>query len=153
MTKLHSNLGIIGIRTIFNDKEGNILFNDALNTSYLRLHGIGHMVNDHSYSKIGKLLLPHGLLFLISSKDSFICIIPHRITHTTAFVIPKVEHWLEQEITQLFHHEGSIRRPITPWATSRSFFSEKNPMAHRLPQTSDQPSICLVLSPPAYVPC
>ena len=29
-------------------KEGNILFNHALNTFYLRLYGVGHMVNDHS---------------------------------------------------------------------------------------------------------
>ena len=29
-------------------KEGNILFNDALNTFYLWLYGVRHMVNDHS---------------------------------------------------------------------------------------------------------
>ena len=34
------------------------------------------MVKDHSDSEREKLLLPHGLLFLISSKGSFICIIP-----------------------------------------------------------------------------
>ena len=28
-------------------KEGNVLFNDALNTFYLRLYGVGHMVKDH----------------------------------------------------------------------------------------------------------
>ena len=33
-----------------------------------------------------------------------------------AFVIPVVEHWLKREIAQWVHHEGSIRRPITPWA-------------------------------------
>ena len=27
-------------------KEGNVLFNDALNTFYLRLYGVGHMVKD-----------------------------------------------------------------------------------------------------------
>ena len=32
-------------------KEGNILFNDALNTFYLRLYGIRHMVKDHSDSE------------------------------------------------------------------------------------------------------
>ena len=37
-----------------------------------------------------------------------------RITHNTAFVTPVVEHWLEREIAQWVHHEGSIRRPITP---------------------------------------
>ena len=44
-------------------KEGNVLLNDALNTFYLRLYGIGHMVNDHSDSERGNPLLPHGLLF------------------------------------------------------------------------------------------
>ena len=29
-----------------------------------------------------------------------------------AFVTPVVEHWLEREIAQWVHHEGSIRRPI-----------------------------------------
>ena len=31
-----------------NWKEGNVLFNDALNTFYLRLYGVGHMVKYHS---------------------------------------------------------------------------------------------------------
>ena len=57
-------------------KEGNILFNDALNTFYLRLYGVRHMVKDYSDSEKGNLLPPHGLLFLISSKGSFICTIP-----------------------------------------------------------------------------
>ena len=41
-----------------------------------------------------------------------------RIEHTTAFVTQVVEHWLEREISQWVHHEGSIERPITPWADS-----------------------------------
>ena len=77
-------------------KEGNVLFNDALNTFYLRLYDIRHMVKDHSDSERGNPLPPHGLLFLISSNGSFICIIPtDRITHTKAFVTPVVDHWLE----------------------------------------------------------
>ena len=55
---------------------GNALFNDALNTFYLRLYGVGHMVKDHSDSERGNPLPPYGLLFPISSKGSFICIIP-----------------------------------------------------------------------------
>ena len=57
-------------------KEGNILFNDALNTFYLRLYGVRHMVKDHSDSERGNPLPPHGLFFLISSKGSFIYTIP-----------------------------------------------------------------------------
>ena len=47
----------------------------------LRLYGVGHMVKDHSDR--GNLLPPHGLLFPINSKGSFICTIPtDRIAHT-----------------------------------------------------------------------
>ena len=55
---------------------GNVLFNDALNTFYLRLYGIGHTVKDHSDSERGNPLPPHRQLFPISSKGSFICTIP-----------------------------------------------------------------------------
>ena len=53
-------------------KEGNVLFIDALNTFYLRLYGVRHMVKDHSDSEKGNKLPPHRLLFLINSKGSFI---------------------------------------------------------------------------------
>ena len=56
--------------------KGRVLFNDALNTFYLRLYGVIHMVKYHSDYKGRNLLLPHRLLFTISSKGSFICIIP-----------------------------------------------------------------------------
>ena len=56
-------------------KEGNVLFNDALNTIYLRLYGVGHMVKDNSDSEKGNPLSPHWLLLPISSKDSYICTI------------------------------------------------------------------------------
>ena len=41
-----------------------------------------------------------------------------RIAHTTTFVIPVVEHWLEVEIAQWVHHEVSTRRPIAPRANA-----------------------------------
>ena len=47
-------------------KEGNVLFNDTLNTFYLRLYGVGHMVTDHSDSERGNPLPPHGLLFRLA---------------------------------------------------------------------------------------
>ena len=34
-------------------QEGSVLFNDALNTFYLRLYGIRHMVKNHSDSERG----------------------------------------------------------------------------------------------------
>ena len=43
---------------------------------YLRLYGVGYMVEEHSDSERGNSLPPHGLLFPINSKGSFICTIP-----------------------------------------------------------------------------
>ena len=75
---LGSHLGTRSKSWVFKEgrKEGNVLFNDALNTFYLRLYGVRHMVKDHSDSERGNPLPPHGQLFPISSKGSFICIIP-----------------------------------------------------------------------------
>ena len=58
------------------ERERNVLFNDALNTFYLRLYGVRHMVKDHSDSEKGNPLPPHRLLLSINSKGSFICTIP-----------------------------------------------------------------------------
>ena len=44
----------------FGRKERNVLFNNALNTFYLRLYGGRHMLNDHSDSERGNLLPPYG---------------------------------------------------------------------------------------------
>ena len=57
-------------------KEGNVLFNDALNTFYLQLYGIRHMVKDHSDIERENPLPPHRLLFPISCKGYFIRTIP-----------------------------------------------------------------------------
>ena len=78
-------------------KEGrkeNVLFNDALNTFYLRLYGVRHTVKDHSDSERGNQLPTHE--------------------HTSAFITPVVEHRLEWEIA----YKGSIRRSIAPWANA-----------------------------------
>ena len=65
------------VRTIWTTpKEGNVLFNDTLNTFYLPLYGVKHMVNDYSDSERGNPLPPDGLLFPISSKGYLMCIIP-----------------------------------------------------------------------------
>ena len=55
----------------------------------------GYVMSDHSDSERGNPLMPlHEILFLISSKGSFICTIPDRIVYTMAFVTPFMEHWL-----------------------------------------------------------
>ena len=55
-------------------EEGSVLFNDALSTFHLRLYGVRHMVKNNLDSERGNPLPPHGLLFPISSKGSFISI-------------------------------------------------------------------------------
>ena len=69
-------------QTLNTKKEGNVLFNDALNTFYLLLYGVRHMVKDHSDSEKGNPLPPHRLLLSIESKGSFICTIPDRQDNT-----------------------------------------------------------------------
>ena len=80
-------VAFLSIRT--GRKEESVLFNDALNTFYLRLYGVGHMVKDHSDIERGNPLLPHGLIFPINSKGSFICTIP-QTGYYIAFVTPVV---------------------------------------------------------------
>ena len=76
---MQSNLVKEGRKEMFyltRERERNVLFNDALNTFYLRLYGVRHMVKDHSDSEKGYPLPPHRLLFPINSTGSFICTIP-----------------------------------------------------------------------------
>ena len=98
-------------------KVGNVLFNDALNTFYLWLYCVGHIEMDYGDSqKRNLLMLPiHELFFSISQKGSFYIHNPtNKIAYIMFFVIPVMEHWLEQEIAQCVNHEGSIQCPITP---------------------------------------
>ena len=48
-----------------------------------------------------------------------------RIAHTTSLVTSVVEDWLEQEMAQSVHHEGSIQWLIAPWvdAVPQSYIS------------------------------
>ena len=49
-------------------KEGNVLFNNTLNTFYLRLYGIRHMVKDHSDSERGR----KEMVYLMTHSTHFI---------------------------------------------------------------------------------
>ena len=50
-------------------KVGNVLFNNTLNTFFLRLYAIRHMVKDHSDSERGNALSQlHVLLFFIGMR-------------------------------------------------------------------------------------
>ena len=59
--KLESNLCSITFTSFLTDQwvVGHALFNDALNTFYLWLNGVTHMVTDHSDSERGNPLPPH----------------------------------------------------------------------------------------------
>ena len=56
---------------IYEQKETGrrVLFNDALNTFYLRLYGVRHMVKDHSDSERGNPPSPHRLLYAPSHRQ------------------------------------------------------------------------------------
>ena len=114
-------------------KERNVLFNDSLNTFYLRLYGVGHMAKDHSE---GRKCFNDSLnrkdhsdnerkpaAAILSSRVILYAPSHRQHKQTTTFVTPFVEHWLEREIAHWVHHEGSIRRSIAPWALPRSYIS------------------------------
>ena len=63
-------------------KEGNLLFNDALNTFYLWLYGIGHVVKDHSVMRWETRCRHMGYSSRLAARVHPI----ERVTHTTAFV-------------------------------------------------------------------
>ena len=79
-------------------KEGNVLFDNAINTFYLRLYGDRHMVKDHSNRKetrcchIGYSFQLAARVLLYAPSH-----IPQPLLH------PVMEHWLEQEIAQWVH--------------------------------------------------
>ena len=81
-------------------REGNSLFTETLNTFCLWLCGVRHMVKDHLDSERGNPLPPQRLLFPINSKLFYMHHPTDRIAHTTTYVTPVVEHWLEREIAQ-----------------------------------------------------
>ena len=94
--------------------KGNVIFNDALNTFYLRLYGFGHMVEDHSDSERGNPLPPHGLLFPINRKVFFYMHHPTDwISHTSRGALVGTSN-----SSMGPPHEGSIRRPIASRANA-----------------------------------
>ena len=70
--------------------EGNVLFNDTINTFYLHLYGIRHMVKRKPSAATSWVIL--------FNQQQEIFYIHHpaaRIAYSTAFVTPVVEHWVE----------------------------------------------------------
>ena len=107
-------------------RERNVLFNDALNTFYLRLYGLRHMVKDHSDSEKGNLLTSHGLLFPINSKGSFICTIPQHLLHQSWSTGWNEKYFVKMSfqvtvspkflpLHQLMHHTVYFGHHLQPW--------------------------------------
>ena len=92
-------------------EEGNILFNDALDTFYLRLYGAGNMVKDHSDSERGNPLPPHGLLFLIMVYHSQV---GHFKTHNNAkHYNPRYVRFFSLSISRYIIHRYIILKLTT----------------------------------------
>ena len=71
----------------------------------LRLYSVGHMVKDLSDSERETRYRHMGYSFRLTARFFFYMHYPtdSRITHSTAFITPVVEHWLEREIAQWIH--------------------------------------------------
>ena len=89
-------------------KEGNVLFNDALNTFYLRLYVVRHMVKDHSDSEKGYSfrLTARVLLYAPSRRQDSTY---HGLCYTSRGALAGTRN-----SSMGPPHEGSIRRPIAP---------------------------------------
>ena len=71
-------------------KEGNVLFSDTLNTFYLWLYGIGHMVTDHSVREKTHCCHYMGYFFQLAPMDLLYAPSQDRIVHTMAVVTPVI---------------------------------------------------------------
>ena len=107
--------GVLSLTLYLRERERNGLFNDALNTFYLRLYGVRHMVKDHSDSEKGNPLPPHRLLLSINSKV-FLYAPSHRQDNTYHNLCYTSRGALAGTRNSSMRppHEGSIRRPTTP---------------------------------------
>ena len=96
-------------------RERNVLFNDALNTFYLRLYDVRHMVKDHSDSEKGNPLPPHRLLYRLTARV-LLYAPSHRQDNTYHGLCYTSRGALAGTRNSSMGppHEGSIRRPTAP---------------------------------------
>ena len=71
-------------------KEGNVLFNDALNIFYLQLYGVRYMVKDQPIAREETCHI--GYSIQLAARFFYMHHPTDRITHSTVFVTPVVEH-------------------------------------------------------------
>ena len=100
-------------------KEGNILFNDALNTFYLQLYGVGHMVKDHSDMRKETRCRHIGYSFRLTAR-----VLLYAPSHRQDSTYHSLCYTSRGALAGMRNssmgppHEGSIRRPIAPWANA-----------------------------------
>ena len=92
--------------------SSGFFFNDALNTFYLRLYGVRHMVKDHSNSKRGNPCRHTGYSLRLAARV-ILYASSHRHDNTYHGLC-----YTSREIAQWVHHVGSIQRPIASWANA-----------------------------------
>ena len=99
-------------------KEGNILFNDTLNTFYLWLYGVGHMVKDHSVREETRC---HHMGYSFQLTAKVLLYAPSHIQDSTYHSLCYTSCGAlagTRNSSMGPPHEGSIQRPITPWANA-----------------------------------
>ena len=99
--------------------EGNVLFNDALNTFYLRLYGIRHMVMTSHIMREETRCRHMGYSFRLTAKV-LLYVPSHRHDNTYHVLCYTSRGALAgtRNSSMGQSHEGSIRRPIAPWANA-----------------------------------
>ena len=100
-------------------KEGNVLFNDTLNTFYLRLYGVRHMVKNHSDMREETRCRHIGYSFWLAARV-LLYASSHRQDNTYCSLCYTSRGALAGTRNSSMGppHEGSIRRPIAPWANA-----------------------------------
>ena len=99
-------------------KEGNVLFNEALNTFYLRLYGVRHMVKNHSDRREETCCCCHMSYSFRLTARSLLYAPSHRqdsTYHSLCYTSDGAQ--AETRNSSMGPPlKGSIRRPIAPWA-------------------------------------
>ena len=78
----------------------------TMHSTHLWLYGAGHVIKDHSAREETHCSHYMGYSFTLAAR--VLLYTPDSIAHTTAFLTPVMEHWLEQEIVQWVQHDRSI---------------------------------------------
>ena len=94
-------------------KEGNVLFNDTLNTFYLWLYGIGHTVEDHSENERGNHM---GYSFWLTARV-LLYAQSHSNHHSLSYASRGALAGMGNR-SMGSPLEGSIRQPIAPWVNA-----------------------------------